>query len=126
MKKIIFVTLFFLISVLSSCEKSIDSFLGKNADENLIGTWTRTYSTRDINNSISFFTDTIEFRSDNNGHQRIFVFDEPWNSFSFQYYTQDSVIYMRPSGTMDSPPRIYSIDNDSLTLMGGIPYIKLN
>jgi hypothetical protein len=33
---------------------------------------------------------------------------------------------MMPTGTKDSLPRSYSIRNDSLTLLGGIPYIRLN
>ena len=115
-----------LLSVLSSCDKPTDDFTGNHIDENIIGTWSRTFSTRDANNSITLFADTIEFRSDNTGNQRIFAFDQPWHSYSFQFYTQDSILYIMDTGSKNSPPRSFSIQNDSLTLMGGIPYIKLN
>jgi len=101
-----------------------ESYLGKNMDVKLIGAWRKKYSTRDSNNSITIFIDTIQFGMNNSGSQTIYKFTELDNSFSFKYYTEDNLVFIRPEGMEDANPSNYYIQNDSLFISVGIPYIK--
>lgn len=125
MKRLSYVWELFLIAILFfSCEKTPESYLNKNIDVNLIGGWCKTYSTRDSHNSITIFTDTIQFILNNSGSQRIYKFSELENSFSFQYYTADDLVFIRPEGNEDAFARNYHIQNDSLFFSGGATYVK--
>lgn len=128
MKNTLFLFGFSFIAILYSCEKTYEkipeSYLGKNLDNHLIGYWYKTYSTRDAQNAITIFTDTIQFRLNNSGSQTIYKFTEFENSFSFEYYTENNFVFIRPEGNEDAIPRNYHIRNDTLYFSGGIGYIK--
>jgi hypothetical protein len=120
-KMILFTVIMFL---LFSCEKTPESYVGKNMDVDLIGTWCKTYSTRDFHNSITIFTDTIRFGLNNSGSQVLYQFTKLEYSSSFQYFTDNNLVYLRPDGMEDANHLMYIIQNDSLFLSEGIPYIK--
>jgi hypothetical protein len=81
---------------LLSCEKANDndsdgSIIGRYFDQELIGTWTMNYSTRDINNGITSWTDSIRFEENNFGTQQTYRFSELEQDLSFLYYTDRDV-----------------------------------
>lgn len=108
-----------------SCDKLPESYNGKNTDPDLIGTWARSYSSRDSYNGITLFTDTIRFGVNNQGLNIIYAFDRIENKYLFQYYSEDNIVYIRPDG-MDKPnPQTFRVQNDSLSIFGGPHYLKV-
>lgn len=110
----------FLSLLLSGCKKDevLNTFEGKSIDNNILGIWTRNYSSRDINNSITDWKDTLVFENNNIGKNKIYQFSELFQNLTFQYYTEENTLFLFFEETTDQNviKWMYSIRNDSLLL----------
>ena len=106
-----------LVSVITfqACEKTNDSnIIGKYFDQELLGKWMWYYSTTDMHNSITCWTDSIRFSENNSGCRKIYRFSELEEDIPFKFYTQkDSLFIIMEQNT---EKWIYSIRNDSLIM----------
>ena len=107
-----------------SCEKRNDdpddfSITGKSFDQRILGKWMRSYSTRDANNGITLWTDSLIFENDNLGNQKIYQFSELTVKTPFQFYSEKNTLVIRVE--KDLTKWSYSIRNDSLFLTTYLP-----
>jgi len=110
--------------LMGSCKKTIDNtddfdITGKYFDQKILGKWARNYSTRDINNGITFWADTLIFENDNLGHQKVYQFSELTENIPFQFYSEKDTLVFRIE--TDLRKWCYSIKNDSLILTLPLP-----
>jgi hypothetical protein len=110
--------------LMASCEKTNDnpddfSITGKSFDQKILGKWTRNYSTRDANNGITLWTDTLIFENDNLGNQKLYQFSELTEKIPFQFYSEKDTLVLRIE--KDLRKWCYSIKNDSLILTAPLP-----
>lgn len=110
--------------LVASCKKTNDSpndfnITGKSFDQKILGKWTRNYSTRDANNGITLWTDTLTFENDNLGSQKIYQFTELTEKIPFQFYSENDTLVLRVE--KDLRKWCYSIKNDSLILIAPLP-----
>jgi hypothetical protein len=113
-----------LTALILSCEKSENDYSNKTIDTNLIGVWKNTYSTRDLNNGITIFTDTILFNPDNSGSWYMYRFSEPESKSSFNFFTENNLIHLKFKESGDQNLLIYEVRNDSLILSGTATFTK--
>ena len=111
-----------LISFACTNEDQIGSFSGKSVDDLIIGKWNTSYSSRDLNNGIAVFFDTITFNSNNQGYHKIYEFNSLHFSHPFQFYTEGSSLHLKYDQIEDEVLWTYSILNDSLILKGNKIY----
>ena len=111
-----------LISFACTSEDQIGSFSGKSVDDLIIGKWNTSYSSRDLNNGITVFFDTITFNSSNQGYHIIYEFNNLRFSNPFQFYTEGSSLHLKYNQIEDEVLWTYSILNDSLILKGNKIY----
>lgn len=100
------------------------TYFGKSIDGSIIGNWNTSYTSRDLNNGITVFYDTIIFKSNNQGVHTVYNFNTLDFTKTFQFYTKDDSLHIRYDQTQDDLLRIYSVRNDSLILKGNKIYIK--
>lgn len=110
--------------LMGSCKKTNDypdgfDITGKYFDQKILGKWTRNYSTRDINNGITYWTDKLIFENDNLGNQKIYQFSELTEKIPFQFYSEKDTLVLRIE--KDLRKWCYSIKNDSLILTLPLP-----
>ena len=119
---------FILLFCFLSCEKTdisnSNNFSNMPVDNRLIGAWHKRYSVVGFHNSITPCTDSIEFNSNNFGSRSIYKFLELDLNNTFQFYTDDSIIYLKYDHTNDIVKWSYTVRNDSLFFPGRIPYIR--
>ena len=113
-----------IVSLVTACKKTNDnlddfSLVGKSVDQKMLGKWTRNYSTRDANNGITLWTDTLTFENDNLGSQKIYQFTELTEKIPFQFYSENDTLVLRVE--KDLRKWCYSIKNDSLILIAPLP-----
>jgi hypothetical protein len=123
-QKIFTVLVIMLTALILSCEKSQDDYSIKPIDTNLIGIWKNTYSTRDLFNMITVFTDTLSFNSDNSGSWYMYRFSEPESKSSFNFFTENNLIHLKFKESGDQNLLIYEVRNDSLILSGTATFTK--
>jgi hypothetical protein len=125
-KKLLLQTLIgiILISVACSEKEQLITYFGKSIDGSIIGNWNTSYSSRDLNNGITVFYDTIIFKSDNQGVHTIYKFSDLYFAQTFQFYTKDDSLLIIYDQTKEEVLKIYSIRNDSLIFKGNKIYIK--
>ena len=111
-----------LISFACTNEDQIGIFSGKSADDLIIGKWNTSYTSRDLNNGITVFSDTITFNSSNHGYHKIYEFNSLHFSHSFQFYTEGSSLHLKYDQIEDEVLWTYSILNDTLILKGSMIY----
>lgn len=110
--------------LMGSCKKINDNpddfdIAGKYFDQKILGKWTRNYSTKDINNGITSWTDMLIFKNDNLGNQKIYQFSELTENIPFQFYSEKDTLVFRIE--KDLRKWCYSIKNDSLILTLPLP-----
>lgn len=110
--------------LLFACEKTNDNLedsniIGKYSDQELLGVWIMNYSTRDMNNGITIWTDSIEFDDNNAGNRMIFQFSNLEEEIPFQYYTDKDSLFLYIDKTKEK--WIYAIRNDSLIMKTSLP-----
>ena len=119
---------FILLFCFLSCEKTDISnsniYSNMPVDNRLIGDWYKRYSVIGDHNSITVYTDSIEFISNNFGNRSIYKFLELDLNYTFQFYTEDSVIYLKYDHINVFDKWSYTVRNDSLFISGRIPYIR--
>jgi hypothetical protein len=113
-----------LISIACSEKDQMITYSGKSIDGSIIGNWNTSYSSRDLNNGITVFYDTIIFKADNQGVHAIYKFSDLYFAQTFQFYTKDDSLHIYYDLTKDEVLKIYSIRNDSLIFKGNKIYIK--
>jgi hypothetical protein len=123
-QKIFIVLIIMITALILSCEKSQKVYSNKTFDNNLIGVWKNTYSTRDLNNGITIFTDTLSFNSDNSGSWYMYRFSEPESKSSFNYFTENNLIHLKFKESGDQNLLTYEVRNDSLILSGTATFTK--
>ncbi len=110
----------FLNLLFSGCKKDEDSdtFIGKSIDNDILGTWTREYSSTDMQNSITMWKDSLVFENNNTGSQKTYQFSEMSQNITFQYYTEEGTLYLYIEELIDQniAKWSYTIRNDSLLL----------
>lgn len=125
MKTMINKLLYFLVAMifLTSCAEEIsdpmNSFLGKDYDQELIGTWKRTSMIRDINNSITLVTDKIRYREGNTGYWDRLHFDKLKDQQNFTFYTEQDSLYIQLPNHLHKWR--YMIKEDTLIVTSFIP-----
>lgn len=110
--------------LMGSCNETNDNpddfnITGKYFDQKILGRWTRNYSTRDINNGITLWADTLIFEKDNLGNQKIYQFSELTEEIPFQFYSEKDTLVLRIEKNLRK--WCYSIKNDSLILTMPVP-----
>jgi hypothetical protein len=105
-----------LISFACTNEDQNGYFSGNSVDDMIIGKWNTSYSSRDLNNGITVFFDTITFNSNNHGYHKIHEFNSLHFSHSFQFYTEGSTLHLKYDQVEGEVLWTYSIRNDSLIL----------
>jgi hypothetical protein len=123
-QKICLVLVILIAAIILSCEKSGDNYSNKPIDNNLIGDWKKTYFTRDWDNMITIFTDTLSFNNDNSGSWYMYRFSETESKSSFNYFTQNNLIHLKFKKSGDQNIWTYEVRNDSLILSGTATYTK--
>ena len=122
MRKII-LTLITAGLLLFACKKTNDnledSIIGKYSDQELRGIWTMSYSTRDMNNGITIWTDSIEFADNNRGNRMIYQFSNLEDDIPFHYYTEEDSLFLYMKQIKEK--WIYTIRNDSLIMKTSNP-----
>lgn len=122
MKRVL-LTLMVAAFLLLSCTKDDNpsdlNFVGKPLNKELPGTWVRTFSTKDMHNSITIWTDSINFGETNSGYRRIYQFSELNAYAPFQYYTEKDTLFMLMEQEIEK--WLFSIRNDSLTMSTSLP-----
>ncbi len=126
-QNILIMVTFILLFCFFSCEKSETeesvSYSNMPVDNRLIGAWYKSYSVVGDHNSISVWTDSIQFNSNNTGSRRIIrLGPEPEINYTFEFYTEDRTIYLIYDEGNEK--WTYAIRNDSLFIFGRIPYIR--
>jgi hypothetical protein len=126
-QNILVIAIFVLIYCFFSCDKSeskeIIDYFNMPVDENLIGDWHKSYSVVGDQNSISVWTDSIQFNSNNSGSRRIHKLGPvPDSYFTFEFYTEDNTIFLKYD--VGNEKWTYVIRNDSLFIRGRIPYVR--
>lgn len=111
--------------ITTACDKLPETFSGRDIDSRIIGTWTRTYMSKDMHNSMTIFQDTLWLGIGNQGKQVIYKFDDPDVVMDFSFYTIDTLFVFRPTGTEETYKRTYKVSGDSLTFGNEISYTKL-
>ena len=86
--------------LMGSCKKTNDNpddfdITGKYFDQKILGKWARNYSTRDINNGITFWADTLIFENDNLGIQKVYQFSKLAEKIPFQFYSEKDTLVLR-------------------------------
>ena len=127
-KKLLTQPLLGIILILFACSEKdqLITYFGKNIDGSIIGNWNTSYTSRDLNNGITVFYDTIIFKSNNQGVHTVYNFNTLDFTKTFQFYTKDDSLHIRYDQTQNEVLRIYSVRNDSLILKGNKIYIKNN
>lgn len=110
---------------LLSCDKANDNesdspVTGRFIDQELIGTWTMNYSSRDLNNGIISWIDSIRFEENNFGTQKTYRYSSLEQDFSFLYYTANDSLFLIQDKKEDI--WIYTIKNDSLSMTSLQPH----
>jgi hypothetical protein len=123
-QKICSVFVIMLTALILSCEKSQDDYSNKSIDTNLIGVWKNTYSTRDLNNGITIFTDTLSFKSDNSGYWHMYRFSETESKNSFNYYIEGNMLHLKFNKSGDRNIWNYEVRNDSLIISGSAKFTR--
>lgn len=129
MRKII-LTLITAGLMLIACKKTNDNFegssiIGKYSDKELLGVWIMNYSSRDINNGITSWTDSIKFDDSNAGNRMIYQFSNLEEDIPFLYYTEKDNLFFYIGQIKEK--WVYTIRNDSLFLTIPFPaYSSLN
>ncbi len=113
-----------IILILFSCtdKDHLDLYSSKSVDDLIIGKWNTSYISRDLNNGITAFYDTMTFSSNNHGYHKIYEFNTLYFSHSFQFYTEDSSLRIKYDQIEDEVLWTYTIQNDSLILKGNKIY----
>ena len=111
-----------LISFACTNEDQIGSYSGKSVDDLIIGKWNTSYSSRDLNNGITVFYDTITFNSSNKGYHKIYEFNNIRFSNPFQFFTEGNSLHLKYDQIEGEILWTYSILNDSLILKGNKIY----
>ena len=114
----------FLISFACTNKDQLDTYSGRSVDDLIIGEWNKSYSSRDLNNGITVFYDTITFESNNQGYHKIYKFNALDFSHSFQFYTEDKFLRIKYDQFEDEDHWSYSIRNDSLILGDNKIYLR--
>jgi len=112
--------------LLLSCkhEDSVDiKFTGKPIDEELPGLWVRNYSSRDMNNGITVWTDSIYFSETNSGYQRTYQFTGLKENNQFEYYSEKDTLSILIHQKVEK--WVYSIRNDSLFMSSSLPLYSI-
>jgi hypothetical protein len=122
--KIYSVLVILITTIILSCEKSEDNYSNKPIDNNLIGVWKKTYFTRDWDNMITIFTDTLSFNNNNSGSWYMYRFSEAESKSSFNYFTENNLIHLKFKKYGDQNIWTYEVRNDSLILSGTATYTK--
>jgi hypothetical protein len=123
MKNALLILLCFL-SLVTACKKTNDnpddfSLTGKFFDQKILGEWTRNYSTRDANNGITIWAETLIFENGNLGIQKVYQFSELTEKIPFQFYSEKDTLVLRIE--KDLRKWCYLIKNDSLILTAPLP-----
>lgn len=110
--------------LMGSCKKTNDNLddfdiTGKYFDQKMLGEWVRHYSTRDLNNGITFWTEMLMFENDNLGNQKIYQFSELKENTPFQFYSEKDTLVLQIG--KDLRKWCYLIRNDSLILAMPVP-----
>lgn len=111
--------------IATSCDKLPETFSDRDIDSRIIGTWTRSYMSKDMHNSMTIFHDTLWLGTGNQGRQVIYKFDDRDVVMDFSFYTIDTLFVFRPKGTEETYKRTYKVSGDSLTFEKEISYTKL-
>lgn len=111
--------------IAASCDKLPETFSDRDIDSRIIGTWTRSYMSKDMHNSMTIFHDTLWLGTGNQGRQVIYKFDDRDVVMDFSFYTIDTLFVFRPKGTEETYKRTYKVSGDSLTFEKEISYTKL-
>ncbi len=111
--------------IATSCDKLPENFSDRDIDSRIIGTWTRSYMSKDMHNSMTIFHDTLWLGTGNQGRQVIYKFDDRDVVMDFSFYTIDTLFVYRPTGTEETYKKTYKVSGDSLTFGKEISYTKL-
>ena len=114
----------FLILLACTDKDQTGTYFGKNIDDSIIGTWSTSYISRDLFNSIIVYKETLTFKPNNHGDQRLYKFNTLDFSHFFQFYTEDNSLTIKYDQIEDEVHWNYIIRNDSLILEGNRIYIK--
>ncbi|MGQ1785031.1 MULTISPECIES: hypothetical protein [unclassified Saccharicrinis] len=90
-------------------------FLNATLDEQIVGTWVQGGMSKDLDNAITVWTDSIRFNSDNTGSQSVYQFKDLYSHLSFNYYTERDSLFIFVKGKRHASWH-YEIRNDSLML----------
>jgi hypothetical protein len=108
--------LLFIFFLLSSCEKSKETYKGKPIDIQLIGEWTRSYSSVSQDMQITLYTDSIIFKSDNTGIWSTYRFRAIESSSNFNFFTSLDTIHLMYTQKNNYLELMYDVKGDSLIL----------
>jgi hypothetical protein len=101
--------------LLLSCEKTNDTIIiGKDFDHELLGDWRMSYLTKDVQNNITSWTDSIKFDENNAGNRKIYRFSELEEDIPFLYYTEKDSLFLQIDQNIET--WIYTIRSDSLIM----------
>jgi hypothetical protein len=114
----------FLILLACTDKDQTGTYFGKNIDDSIISTWNTSYISRDLNNGITVYNDTLTFKSNNHGDHKVYEFNTLDFSHFFQFYTEDNSLTIKYDQIEDEVHWSYTIRNDSLILEGNRIYIK--
>jgi hypothetical protein len=121
-KKISHIVLLLIVLLAFSCEESNLSYSGMPIDNEILGTWQRTYSVVSQQNAITVYTDTINFNSSNLGDLKNYRFNDIEVCRRFQFYTNGDSIYLLFNDNNKEEIWPYYIRNDSLIISERLPY----
>jgi hypothetical protein len=96
-----------------------NSFVGKNYDEGLLGSWEMYSIQKDEYNSITSIRDVVLFQQGNIGKWEIFHFGVLEDQYDFFFYTELDTLHFQFVSSIQS--RKYLINSDTLTMTSPIP-----
>lgn len=105
-KRLILLTTLLLL-IITSCQKSTT-----NNDAELLGAWVRTFEKYETDNSISHWSERIEFMTENTGYEENYKFNKLASTYSFNYFIDGGK--MTIEWEQFSKQYNYEIRNDSL------------
>jgi hypothetical protein len=96
-----------------------NSFVGKNYDEGLLGSWEMYSIQKDEYNSITSIRDVVLFQQGNIGKWEIFHFGVLEDQYDFFFHTELDTLHFQFVSSIQS--RKYLINSDTLTMTSPIP-----